>query len=168
LLTADQPGILLTNVLIHPANDSASVTVYASQEQIAAEQVRIEEQQRVLGIVPNFCVVYGVKYAVSLPAKLTFRIAMRVAVDPVTNADIAILEAHNKLEARQTKRRAPKDTDSGLGPIPRVQHVLSRLQPWNWSCIRELRDWNYRADAQWTDTGVPAPKLTPTAKSSDF
>jgi hypothetical protein len=71
--------------------DVASVTVYASQEQIATEQVRIEEQQRVLGIVPNFYVVYDSRNAVALSTKLKFRLAMRVAIDPITISGIAIL-----------------------------------------------------------------------------
>ena len=38
-------------------NGAESVTVYSSTEQIAEQQVRIEEQQRVLGFIPNFYVV---------------------------------------------------------------------------------------------------------------
>jgi hypothetical protein len=71
--------------------DVASITVYASQEQIATEQVRIEEQQRVLGIVPNFYVVYDAKNAVPLSTKMKFRLAIRVVVDPVTIGGDAIL-----------------------------------------------------------------------------
>ena len=54
LLTADRSTVLLTDVRIQLEDVSSSVTVYASQEQIAMEQVKIEEHQRVLGIVPNF------------------------------------------------------------------------------------------------------------------
>jgi hypothetical protein len=91
LLTADRSNVLLTDVRIQLEDASSSVTVYASQEQIATEQVKIEEQQRVLGIVPNFYVVYDAKHAVPLSAKLKFKLAMRVAVDPVTIAGVAIL-----------------------------------------------------------------------------
>jgi len=66
-----------------------SVTVYASQEQIATAQVRLEEQQRVLGIIPNFYVVYDSKNAVPLSTKLKFQLAMKVSTDPVTIAGVA-------------------------------------------------------------------------------
>lgn len=90
LLTTDRTNVLLTDVRIQ-LEDVTSVTVYASQEQIATEQVRIEEQQRILGIVPNFYVVYDAKDAVPLSAKLKFKLAMRVAVDPVTITGVAFL-----------------------------------------------------------------------------
>jgi hypothetical protein len=87
LLTADRSSVLLTDVRIQPGHET-SVTVYASQEQIATEQVKIEEQQRVLGIVPNFYVAYDAKDAVPLSTKLKFKLAMRVAIDPVTIAGV--------------------------------------------------------------------------------
>lgn len=90
LLTADRSNVLLTDVRIQ-LKDAMSVTVYASQEQIATEQVKIEEQQRVLGIVPNFYVVYDAKNAVPLSTKLKFKLAIRVAVDPVSIAGVATL-----------------------------------------------------------------------------
>jgi hypothetical protein len=90
LLTADRSSVLLTDVRLR-LEDTTSVTVYASRDQIAAEQVEIEEQQRVLGIVPNFCVVYDAENAVPLSTKLKFKLAMRVAVDPVTIAGVGIL-----------------------------------------------------------------------------
>jgi hypothetical protein len=91
LLTTDQPAMLLTDVRIRIADGSSSVTVYASQEEIATEQVRIEEQQRILGIVPNFYVVYDARDAVPLSTKLKFKLAMRVAVDPVTIIGVGLL-----------------------------------------------------------------------------
>ena len=90
LLTADRSSVLLTDVQLQ-LEDASSVTVYASQEQIATEQVKIEEQQRILGIVPNFYVVYDAKNAVPLSTKLKFKLAMRVAVDPVNIAGVGIL-----------------------------------------------------------------------------
>ena len=89
LLTADRSSVLLTDVQLQ-LEDVSSVTVYASQETIATEQVRIEEQQRVLGIVPNFYVVYDGKDAVPLSARLKFQLAMKVSTDPVTIAGIGL------------------------------------------------------------------------------
>jgi hypothetical protein len=60
-----------------------SVTVDGSPEQIAIEQVQVEEKQRVLGISPNFYVVYDHDPA-PLSAKLKFKLALRASTDPVT------------------------------------------------------------------------------------
>lgn len=82
---------LLTDITIRIEAKQTSVTVYASTAQIATEQVRIEEQQRVLGFIPNFYVVYDSKNAVPLTAKLKFRLALRVSVDPVTVGGVALM-----------------------------------------------------------------------------
>jgi hypothetical protein len=72
--------------------EAASVTVLASSEQLATEQVKIEEQQRVLGFIPNFYVSYD-KNAAPLTAKLKFELALKVSVDPVTLAGTSFLAA---------------------------------------------------------------------------
>jgi len=87
------PGqlFILSGVRLTVEGQATSVTVYGSTEQVAVEQVRIEEQQRVLGIVPNFYVVYDSKNAVPLPTKLKFKLAMRVSTDPVTWGGVAFM-----------------------------------------------------------------------------
>ena len=72
------------------AGEAASVTVYASTEQIATEQVKVEERQRVFGIVPNFYVVYD-RDAVPLTAKLKFKLALKASTDPVFFAAVALV-----------------------------------------------------------------------------
>jgi Carboxypeptidase regulatory-like domain len=62
---------------------ATSVTVYASQAQLAVEQVKLEEQQRVLGFIPNFYVAYD-HHAAPLTAKLKFKLAWKAESDPVT------------------------------------------------------------------------------------
>jgi hypothetical protein len=64
----------------------------ASPEEIAAEQVRVEEQQRVFGFIPNFYVVYD-QNAAPLTAKLKFELAAKVAFDPVTFLGVGITAA---------------------------------------------------------------------------
>jgi len=91
VLTSQQTTFILTNVQIQRSKPVASVTVYASREQVATEQVHLEEQQRVLGVIPNFYVVYDSKNTAPLSAKLKFQLAMRVSIDPVTFAGIGIL-----------------------------------------------------------------------------
>jgi hypothetical protein len=74
----------------------SSVTVYSSTEQIATQQVELEEHQRVLGIIPNFYVVYDAKDAVPLTTKLKFQMAYRVAIDPVSLIGAATLAGMNQ------------------------------------------------------------------------
>ena len=52
-------------------------------EQVAAEQVKVEEKQRVFGVVPNFYVTYE-HDAAPLTPKLKFQLAMKALTDPVT------------------------------------------------------------------------------------
>lgn len=91
LLTSDRSVNFVTGINLRVPDSAASVTVYASTAQIATEQVHIEEQQRVLGFIPNFYVVYDSQNAASLTAKLKFQLAMRVAIDPVTAAGVAFM-----------------------------------------------------------------------------
>jgi len=58
------------------------VTSAETQEQIAAEQIREEERQRLLGIVPNFYVTYE-KRPMALTAGQKFQLAWKSSVDPV-------------------------------------------------------------------------------------
>jgi hypothetical protein len=60
-----------------------SVDVGVSQVEVAHEQLKIEEQQRVMGVVPNFYVSY-IPDAAPLDAKQKFQLAMRTVVDPFT------------------------------------------------------------------------------------
>lgn len=75
--------LLLGDICLVLEGGTTSVTVHASPEQIATEQVRTEEKQRVLGIVPNFYVVYDPN-AAPLSSKLKFSLALKVSTDPVT------------------------------------------------------------------------------------
>ncbi len=82
----------LVDIKLKISESVTSVTVYASQEVIAAEQVRLEEKQRVLGIFPNFYVTYD-PHPVPLTTKLKFRLAFKASTDPVTFFGIAFLGA---------------------------------------------------------------------------
>jgi hypothetical protein len=76
--------LILDGIHLKMEGESTSVTVYGSTEEIAVEQVHLEEQQRVLGFIPNFYVVYDGANAVPMSAKLKFKLALRVARDPIT------------------------------------------------------------------------------------
>jgi hypothetical protein len=70
------------------AGEAISATVYASSDQIAAEQLKVEERQRVFGIIPNFYVEYD-HDAVPLTTKLKFKLALKASTDPVIFAAVA-------------------------------------------------------------------------------
>ncbi|MGA8728443.1 MAG: carboxypeptidase-like regulatory domain-containing protein [Terracidiphilus sp.] len=87
-----RPGqyLFLTGCELTIAGAATSVTVYSSSEQIAAEQVKIEERQRVFGVVPKFYVVYN-HDSTPLTTKLKFRLALRASTDPVFFAANALV-----------------------------------------------------------------------------
>ena len=67
------------------ATESAEVLVGLSQTEVAEEEIKVEEKQRVLGVIPNFYVSY-VPNAVPLTSKQKFKLAWKTIVDPVTFA----------------------------------------------------------------------------------
>lgn len=73
------PQIVLT---IASVNTEVRV-VPPSQVEIAREQIKEEEKQRTLGIIPNFYVTY-VPDAAPLSPKQKFGLAFRAMIDPVT------------------------------------------------------------------------------------
>jgi hypothetical protein len=89
------PGqyVLLKGADLKIEGEQTSVTVYSSTAQIAVEQVHLEEQQRVLGFIPNFYVVYDSKNAVPLTTKLKYKLAMRVSADPISIAAVTSMAA---------------------------------------------------------------------------
>lgn len=90
VLTPEHSVYLISDARSKMDDAAESVTVYASRDQIATEQVHLEEQQRVLGIIPNFYVVYDSKNAMPLSTKLKFQMALKVSMDPITIAGIGV------------------------------------------------------------------------------
>ena len=70
-------------IVLVVASSTTEVSVGLSREEIAEEQIKIEEQQRVLGIIPNFYVSYN-PHAVPLTPKQKFQLAARTVIDPFT------------------------------------------------------------------------------------
>ena len=64
----------------------------ASPQEIAAEQVKQEEHQRIFGIIPNFYVSYE-QNAAPLTPKLKFQLAAKVLLDPVTFVGVGLVAA---------------------------------------------------------------------------
>jgi len=86
---------LISDIKLKFEADAMSITVTASREELATEQVKLEEQQRVLGFIPNFYVVYD-KNAVPLTPKLKFELATKVMIDPITFAGTAFVAGLNQ------------------------------------------------------------------------
>ncbi|MEO7143739.1 MAG: carboxypeptidase-like regulatory domain-containing protein [Bryobacteraceae bacterium] len=81
VLTSGQYYDLLP-IQLEIASASTSVRVVFSSHDLAEEQVKVEERQRVLGIVPNFYTSY-VWDAEPLSSKQKFRLAWRSSIDPI-------------------------------------------------------------------------------------
>lgn len=74
----------LEDIRLKMEGDSTSITVYGSTDEIAVQQVRLAEQQRVFGLIPNFYANYDSANTVPLTTKLKFKLAMKVSTDPIT------------------------------------------------------------------------------------
>src|SRR4030081_2216639 len=77
-----QPGqyMILTGSKLRIAEALTTITVdspAASPEEIASEQLKTEEKQRIFGIIPNFYVVYD-HNAAPLTPRLKFKLATKV------------------------------------------------------------------------------------------
>jgi carboxypeptidase family protein len=95
-----RPGqyAILPGSKLHIAEAYTTITVnssVASREEIAAEQVKVQEHQRVFGIIPNFYVSYDPN-AAPLTTKLKFKLATKVAFDPVTFIGVGIIAGINQ------------------------------------------------------------------------
>jgi hypothetical protein len=62
---------------------TTQVQVIAAGTEVAEEEIRLQEKQRVLGIIPNFYVSY-VRDAFPLNSKQKFELAWKTTIDPVT------------------------------------------------------------------------------------
>jgi hypothetical protein len=80
------------------AEVTTSVTVTPeSSDEIALQEVKIEEKQRGLGVIPNFFEAYG-PHPAPLTARLKFNLAFRVVRDPFTAVGVAILAGGGQVE----------------------------------------------------------------------
>jgi Carboxypeptidase regulatory-like domain len=83
------------------ASTVTDVEVGVTRIEVAEDQMKVEEQQRVFGVLPNFYVSY-VPDAAPLDAKLKFKLAARTVVDPFTIVFVAgaagVEQAQNHFE----------------------------------------------------------------------
>ena len=85
--------------VLHVAPVTSTVEVTLPPKELAAEQLKSEEKQRVLGVFPHFLVTYDPN-AAPLTAGQKFHLGFKTLVDPVTllgtGIDAGIQQAQNK------------------------------------------------------------------------
>jgi hypothetical protein len=88
LLTLD-PGQfkIMPPIQLRIATQRTEVKVNYDPGEVATEQFKAQEKQRVFGIIPNFYVNYD-QNAEPLTAKMKFKLALKISVDPVTAAGV--------------------------------------------------------------------------------
>lgn len=84
------PGEIMTlpQVAMTVATNVTDVEVGVTREEIAEEQIKFEEKQRIFGAIPNFYVTYT-HDAVPLTARQKFELAWKSVIDPFTFAIVA-------------------------------------------------------------------------------
>jgi hypothetical protein len=81
---------LVTGIQLRVETQHTTVDVHYDPVEVATEQFRAEEKQRVFGIIPNFYVAYDPN-AEPLTTKMKFKLALKVSTDPVTAGGILFI-----------------------------------------------------------------------------
>ncbi len=74
---------IVPEIALSVAANVTDVEVGLPQTEVAEEQIKIEEKQRVLGVIPNFYVSY-IPNAAPLTSKQKFKLAWKTVMDPFT------------------------------------------------------------------------------------
>ena len=74
---------IVPRVALSVATNVSEVQVSLTQTEVAEEEIKIEEKQRVLGAIPNFYVSY-IADAAPLTSKQKFKLAWKTVIDPFT------------------------------------------------------------------------------------
>src|ERR1700693_4384429 len=81
---------IVSGIQLRIATERTTVDVHYDPVEVATEQLKAEEKQRVFGVIPNFYVSYENDPA-PLTAKMKFKLALKVSTDPVTAAGVLIV-----------------------------------------------------------------------------
>jgi len=96
IAAGDTPPLL--SAVLQLASASSSVNVTLPQHELAAEQLKTEEKQRLLGVLPDFFVSYA-QDAAPLTAAQKFQLGWKTIVDPIafigTGISAGIQQARN-------------------------------------------------------------------------
>ena len=101
----NQPSL---SAVMQVANASSSVNVTLSQHELAAEQLKDEEKQRLLGIFPSFFVTYAPN-AAPLTAAQKLHLGWKTITDPVVFIDTGL--AAGIQQARKTNAEFGQGTE---------------------------------------------------------
>jgi len=86
----ERESLSMPDITLTVAAVSTEVQVAADSNKIAMEQVRAEEQQRILGVIPNYYVSYNQETAPLRP-KQKFDLAWRFTLDPASFGIVGII-----------------------------------------------------------------------------
>ena len=86
------PGEILTvpQITLPVATAMTEVKVGLTVPEIAEEEIKVEEKQRVLGVIPNFYISY-VPNAAPLSTKQKFKLAWKTTTDPVSFGIVGVI-----------------------------------------------------------------------------
>lgn len=76
-------GYVVPQIVLAVASANVDLEVTESPAQVAEDEVKVEEKQRVLGVIPNFYVTY-LPHAVPLTPRLKFQLAWKSILNPYT------------------------------------------------------------------------------------
>lgn len=83
LIVLGEGDVRIVTYVVLPLNGTTTeIHVYARKDEIAEEEIHIAEQQRILGVLPNFYSAYDWN-APPLGAKQKYKLAVRSVLDPV-------------------------------------------------------------------------------------
>jgi len=74
---------IVPQIALPVATETTEVQVVAPRVEVAEAEIKLEEKQRVFGVIPNFYVSY-IPNAAPLDTKQKFELAWRTTIDPVT------------------------------------------------------------------------------------
>lgn len=84
---------MLGSIQLSLPTQITTVRVSGDPIEIATEQIKVEETQRVFGIIPNFYVSYEGDNTAPLTTGMKFRMALKVSHDPITIGGIGFIAA---------------------------------------------------------------------------
>ena len=113
----------LLSAVLQVAAASSSMNVTLPQHELATEQLKAEEKQRLLGVLPDFFVSYAPD-AAPLTAAQKFQLGWKTIIDPVTllNPPMPRLPHAKRLPLRLRSRAVNGPTENELSGTESIQH----------------------------------------------
>ena len=81
----------LGGISLRIATQNTTMQVTYNPIEIATEQIKIEQTQRIFGFIPNFYTSFDGENAAPLTTKMKFKLALKVSYDPVTFTGIGFV-----------------------------------------------------------------------------